>query len=100
MVRDTQQGKPAFSLLLPKNVPYNEQMLTRLALLLERGKQKYGLRNWEKASSEEEYERFKDSALRHMMQWMNNESDEDHAAAVMFNIIAAEYTKRKINDAL
>jgi hypothetical protein len=54
-------------------------------------------RNWEMACGQEELERFKASAFRHMMQWLCNETDEDHASAVLFNINAAEYVKWKLN---
>lgn len=47
-------------------------------------------RNWEKARGQEAYERARGSALRHMMQWYCGEDDEDHAAAVLFNITMAE----------
>lgn len=53
-------------------------------------------RNWEKANSKEELDRFKASAFRHFMQWMSNEEDEDHAAAVLFNINAYETIKERI----
>jgi hypothetical protein len=95
MVRDTQDGKPRFNLMYPLDVPYSEQMLTRLAELLERGMDKYGWRNWEKADSEEELIRFKESAHRHFIQWLTGEDDEDHAAAALFNILAAETVKYK-----
>jgi phytoene dehydrogenase-like protein len=96
MVRDTDKGKARFDLLLPEGVPYKEQMLTRFAELMARGAEKYTRRNWEKAAGKEEMDRFKGSALRHMMQWFNGETDEDHAAAVFFNIMAYEATKYKI----
>lgn len=95
MRRDTQDGKAAFHLLIPDGVPYREQMLTRFAELMERGRIKYGQRNWEKANSVEEMARFKASALRHMVQWFCSESDEDHAAACMFNLTAFEMTRWK-----
>lgn len=95
MRRDIQEGKPDFSLILT-DLPYEEQMLTRWAALLERGASKYGRRNWELANSEEELERFKSSAARHFVQWITGEEDEDHAAAVFFNINAAEYVKIKL----
>ena len=99
MVRDTQEGKPRFDLMYPKNIPYKDQMLTRLGELLERGQAKYGTRNWELANSQEEIDRFEGSGLRHYMQWMLGETDEDHAAAVLFNVIAAESTKwKKLNE--
>ena len=58
--------------------------------------QKYGNRNWEKANSQEEIDRFKTSAFRHFMQWFNGEEDEDHAAAVLFNVNCYESIKLKL----
>lgn len=98
MVRDTNEGKPRFDLLLPKGVPFHKQMLTRFAGLMSRGAEKYEARNWEKARGTEELERYYDSAFRHLMQWISGETDEDHAAAVMFNIMAGEYVKDKIDE--
>lgn len=95
MVRDTEAGKARFDLLWPEGVPYSAQLLTRFAELMARGAQKYGDRNWEKADSKEEQDRMKSSAQRHMAQWVNGEIDEDHAAAVMFNLMAAETVKYK-----
>lgn len=98
MRRDTQDGKPDFYLCL-SDVPYDEQMLTRWAALMTRGMEKYGRRNWQLAASEEELERFKSSAFRHFVQWISGEDDEDHAAACLFNISAAEYVKYKLKGA-
>lgn len=95
-VRDTQKGKPRFDLLLADGVPYRHQFLTRFAELLARGAEKYGDRNWEKANDEESLDRFQSSAFRHLMQWMNGETDEDHAAAVAFNLYAFESTLYKM----
>jgi hypothetical protein len=97
MVRDTQEGKPRFDLLLPLGVPYSDQFLTRVAGLLARGASKYSERNWELAEGPGELARFKSSALRHLMQWLNDESDEDHAAAVVFNLLAYETIKWKMS---
>ena len=88
MVRDTQEGKARFDLLFPKGVPFANQMLTRFAELMERGAKKYDERNWEKARTQEELHRYHSSALRHLVQWINGEEDEDHAAAVMFKLLA------------
>lgn len=98
MRRDLQDGKPDFYLCISPNISYQEQLLTRWAELMTRGAEKYGKRNWELANSSEELERFKSSAFRHFMQWINGEDDEDHAAAVLFNINAAEYVKSKLKD--
>jgi hypothetical protein len=95
MRRDTQEGKPDFSLLLPE-MPYELLPITRWAYLMTRGADKYGRRNWQLANTPEELERFRASAARHFMQWLAGEEDEDHMAAVMFNLNAAEYVKWRI----
>lgn len=92
-VRDTQAGKPRFDLLLPKNVPYLDQLLTRVALLMGRGAEKYNDRNWEQFADVEALERAHSSALRHLMQFIAGEEDEDHAAAVVFNVMVAIYVQ-------
>ena len=83
MHRDVTTGKPDYSLV-------DLAMLTRWAGLMTRGAEKYGRQNWQKADSTEELYRFKASAFRHFVQWISGERDEDHAAAVLFNIAAAE----------
>ena len=98
MRRDTQEDKSDFYLCL-SDVPYDEQMLTRWAALMIRGADKYGRRNWQLANSEEELDRFKSSAFRHFVQWISGETDEDHGAAVFFNITSAEYVKYKLKGA-
>lgn len=98
MVRDTQQGKARFDLLRPKGVPYAAQFLTRVADLMTRGAEKYGFRNWEVANSQAELERFENSAERHLQQYLAGETDEDHAAAVVFNLLAAETTRWKMQN--
>jgi hypothetical protein len=96
MKRDLQTGKARFDLVMPLDVPYDEQMLTRWANLMARGADKYGTRNWELADSQEELDRFRQSAFRHFIQWFCKEKDEDHASAVYFNIQCAEYVERKL----
>ncbi len=88
MKRDIQDGKPDYTLCY-------EPILTRWAELMTRGAAKYGRNNWQLANSEEELERFKSSAFRHLVQWTRGDTDEDHAAAVIFNLAAAEYVKEK-----
>jgi hypothetical protein len=65
-------------------------MLKRWAEHMTKGEKKYSKRNFEKANSKEELARFRRSAFRHFAQWLNDEKDEDHAAAVFFNIAAYE----------
>lgn len=96
MVRDTNEGKARFDLLRPHGVPYKHQLLTRFAELMGRGAEKYDARNWELATGQTELDRFQESAERHFNQWMSGELDEDHAAAVMFNLLGAETVKYKM----
>jgi len=87
MVRDTAEGKIDYSLV------YDGPMLKRWAEHLTKGAKKYAVRNWMKATGEAELERFRESAARHFAQWMEGEVDEDHAAAVLFNINGYEYVR-------
>jgi hypothetical protein len=95
MCRDIQQGKTRYDLVIPYFSNY-VNMFKRWADLMTRGAEKYGERNWELACTQEEFERFRASAFRHFVQWFDGETDEDHAAAVYFNIQAAEYVKARM----
>ena len=92
MVRDTQEGKPNWALV------YDGPMLKRYAEHLTKGAIKYGERNWQKANSREEMNRFRASAARHFAQWINGERDEDHMAAVIFNLNAYEYVRARVDN--
>lgn len=98
MQRDTQSGKPRFDLVMPLGQPFNEQMLTRWAGLMARGAEKYDDRNWEQAATQVELDRYLSSAFRHFVQYLAGEQDEDHAAAVFFNIAGAEYVKWRMRN--
>ena len=90
MVRDVPEGKIDYTLIL------DGPMLKRWANHLTEGAKKYSKRNWMKATGEEERERFKESALRHFLQWYWEETDEDHAAAILFNVNGAEYVRERV----
>ena len=94
MRRDTQDGKVLYHLVA------SGPMLARWAKHLTGGAKKYSEDNWMQASGDEELARFRSSAFRHFMQWYYGDTDEDHAAAVYFNINGAEYTKERIEDAI
>jgi hypothetical protein len=87
MQRDVETGKKDYSLVAAG------PMFERWAGLLTRGAIKYERNNWMKARGNAEEERFIRSAFRHFIQWFNGETDEDHAAAVFFNINGAEYVR-------
>jgi hypothetical protein len=90
MQRGSSAGK--INYLLVRDGP----MLRRWASHLTKGAENHDARNWMKANGPEELERFKESASRHFEQWLNGEEDEDHAAALLFNINGAEYVKDQL----
>jgi hypothetical protein len=90
MVRDTTEGKTDY--LLVRDGP----MFERWAEHLRKGAVKYGKRNWTKAAGQEELDRAHESAARHFEQWLRGETDEDHAAAIIFNINEVEYVKTRM----
>ena len=93
MVRQPDDDKIDYTLLFPEK---GVSMLIRWAKHLTNGAKKYEARNWEKANSKEELQRFRQSACRHFVDWIMGKEDEDHAAAVFFNIQGAEYVGDKL----
>ena len=85
MVRDSAAEKQDYSLV------FDGPMMERWARHLTKGAQHYSPRNWMKANGLEEQIRFRESAARHFFQWMRGDTDEDHAAAIFFNINGYEY---------
>lgn len=85
-VRDIQIGKGRFDLLPPK-------ALLRLAKHYERGCQKYGDRNWEKGIP---FSRYIDSALRHIIKFLDGQVDEDHLVAAAWNLMCLLETQERI----
>lgn len=90
MVRDTQDDKPRYDLV-------DRAFLKRWAELMARGAKKYGENNWRKAAGEPELKRFQASALRHIFQWIEGDTSEDHAAAVAFNLAGAEMVTERLH---
>lgn len=96
MVRDAAKGKTDYTLTL--DGPMFERWathMTRACVNSDGTPGKYPPRNWMKADGQEEYERFKVSAFRHFVAWLNGERDEDHAAALFFNVNGAEYVLKQ-----
>lgn len=91
MRRDSQVNKPRYDLI-------DRPFLKRWAELMARGAEIHGESNWQKAETQEELQRFRSSAFRHLMQWLEGEEDEDHAAAVAFNLAGAEMVKTKLSN--
>jgi len=74
--RDTQQGKGRYD-LIPSSV------LLRLAQHYENGALKYGDNNWQKGQPLAQYY---NSAIRHLEAIRNADIEEDHFAAVIWNV--------------
>lgn len=90
MVRDTADDKIDYSLVL------DGPLFERLARHLTEGAKKYSKRNWMGAKSQEEYDRFRESLLRHFVQYLRGDTDEDHFAAVAFNLNGMEYVRIRL----
>ncbi len=93
-LRDTAEGKLKWSIIT------HGPMMRRWAQHLTTAEAKYpnprpGVPNFTLIESEEEYYRYRESAFRHFMSWWNGEVDEDHAAAVFFNVNGVEIIKAK-----
>lgn len=97
MVRDTASDKADVELI------FNGPMADRWVEHLTKGAQKYpdvsiGMPNWMLARGLAELVRFRKSAVRHFRQWLRGDQDEDHAAAVFFNITGVEYVRQRMAD--
>lgn len=93
-VRDTAEGKVKWS-----RITFGP-MMRRWANHLTKAEAKYpdptpGVPNFSLISTEEEKIRYRESAFRHFMSWFHGETDEDHAAAVFFNINGVEIINNK-----
>lgn len=75
--RDTQEGKPRYTLISPK-------FKRRLAEALTRGADHYGSHNWHKGIP---VERSLDSLLRHLEAFIEGNTDEDHLANAACNLM-------------
>jgi len=63
--------------------------LRRVAVVCAKGGVKYFDRNWELGMP---MSRFMDSAMRHLWQWWNGHTDEDHLHQAGWNLMAASHT--------
>ena len=87
-VRDVQEGKGRLD-LLPACA------ILRVAKHFENGALKYDERNWEKGIPVHSYI---DSALRHLMKYLDGQNDEDHLCAAAWNCLCAMWTEEKRPD--
>lgn len=87
-VRDVQEGKGRMD-LLPACA------LIRLSKHFEAGAIKYSERNWEKGIP---MHSFMDSAQRHIAEYMDGKTDEDHLCAAAWNLMCAMWMEEKRPD--
>lgn len=78
MVREPKAGHGRYDLL-------SSEAIRRIAIVYEKGSQKYSERNWEKGGK---WSKCLCSALRHIFKWMEGRSDEDHLAMACWNLMA------------
>lgn len=87
-VRDMAEGKGRCD-LLPACA------IIRLSKHYEAGAIKYEPRNWEKGLP---MSSFIDSALRHILKYLDGQTDEDHLTAAAWNVLGAMWTEEKRPD--
>jgi hypothetical protein len=92
MTREPSTGKPRYDLIWRPG-------LKRVANVYGKGAQiKYEPRNWEKACTQPELDRFLESANRHFEQWFQGDTDEDHMSSCIFNMFGAEMVRGKLQE--
>ena len=77
-----------------------EDALLELSIHFEEGAIKYGEYNWQKGIP---YSRYIDSAVRHYLKFLRDDTDERHDRAFMWNIVCLIWTvenKPEMNDLL
>lgn len=85
-LREPNSGRGRYELISPI-------MLRRLAILYERGAEKYDSRNWEKGGK---LSRFLNSALRHTLQYLEGYRDEDHLIQAIWNLTCIVHIEEMI----
>jgi hypothetical protein len=72
-------------------------LIERCGVWLGKGAEKYADRNWELGLP---VSRYLSSLLRHLLKWERDEDDEDHAAAIQFNIMGIIFTREQVKKGL
>lgn len=73
-----------------------DEIVDRYTVLMTKGAIKYSEGNWLKAEGEAEFKRFRASFSRHLVKYLRGMTDEDHLAAIFFNLNGAEYVRNKM----
>lgn len=88
VIRSDDAGKPDYTLI-------DAAMLERWAAHMTANADEKGANNWKLAHTDEDLRRFLASAWRHFMAFQRGDTDEDHAAALLFNVAGAEHVRRR-----
>jgi hypothetical protein len=90
VIRGDNTGKTDYTLAL------DGPLFERWAKLLTENVGSKGRRNWMNASTQEDYDRFRESFLRHALSVLRGDTDEDHFAACCFNLNGMLYTQEHL----
>jgi hypothetical protein len=90
VIRGDNTGKTDYTLAL------DGPLFERWARLLTENVESKGKRNWMNASTREDYDRFRESFLRHALSVLRGDTDEDHHAACVFNLNGMLYTQQQL----
>lgn len=87
--RSDPSGKPDYTLV-------DLGLLERWAMHMTAHADSKGRDNWRNASGGDDLDRFLASAWRHFLAFQRGETDEDHAAALLFNVAGAELVRSRL----
>jgi hypothetical protein len=90
VIRGDNTGKTDYTLAL------DGPLFERWARLLTENVGSKGRRNWLNASTQEDYDRFRESLFRHTIQFLSGDESEDHAAAICFNVNGMLYAQEQL----
>jgi hypothetical protein len=82
LLREDKTLKPDFTYL---GMFY--EVSARIVQRFTMGEEKYARGNWREAKTPAQILTYQQSALRHLMQYLNGQTDEDHLSAVAANVI-------------
>jgi hypothetical protein len=87
MVRSDDTGKPDYTLI-------DLELLERWAVHMTAAAGAKGRNNWRRAHTRADLDRFLASAWRHFLAFQRGDDDEDHAAALLFNVAGALHVRK------
>lgn len=73
-----------------ENIENDPLFIERCGTWMAKGAIRYADRNWERGLP---VSRYLSSLLRHLLKWERDEDDEDHAAAIQFNVMGILFTR-------